>query len=180
MLRFYNERLQNVLQAKPNDAHYALASLEECFKITIATQNVDDLHERAGSRHVIHLHGEILKARSSIDSSLVYPRQETGIQMGELCEKGSQLRPNVVWFGEMIQNFEQACVAVESADIFLVVGTSLEVYPAASLVDVARQDAEKYIVNPDMADKPHGYRWLKAKATEGVPSLVELWKKRKR
>lgn len=106
--------------------------------------------------------------------------EESGIRIVDLCEKGSQLRPNVVWFGEVIHHFGQASVAVESADIFLVVGTSLEVYPAAFLIEMTCQQAEKYIVNPDLTHKPHGYQWLRTKATEGVPTLVESWKKRKK
>ncbi|HEX7026267.1 MAG TPA: NAD-dependent deacylase [Gammaproteobacteria bacterium] len=178
VLRFYNERLQSLLRAKPNAAHYAIASLEECFKVSVVTQNVDDLHERAGSLNVIHLHGELRKARSTVDPNLEYPMKETGIRMGELCEKGSQLRPGVVWFGEAVRNFEQACTAVESADIFLVVGTSLAVYPAASLVDMARGSAGKYIINPELTNKPREYEWIKAKAAEGVPALVKEWKQK--
>ena len=133
VLAFYNQRRDQIRRAKPNAAHKALAALEqEGFRVSVVTQNIDDLHERAGSRHVLHLHGEILKARSSVDARLRYPLPKGGIRLGEVCDKGSQLRPDVVWFGEAVPLFEEACELVSQADFLLVVGTSLAVMPAAS------------------------------------------------
>ena len=135
VLDFYNQRREQIRRAKPNAAHKALAALEQAgFNVSIITQNIDDLHERAGSRSVLHLHGEILKARSSIDERMRYPLPKGGIELGNLCDKGSQLRPDVVWFGESVPLFAGACELVSQADFLLVVGTSLAVMPAASLL----------------------------------------------
>lgn len=170
--RFYNQRRRDVLQAEPNEAHYALRSLEDIFNVTIITQNIDDLHERAGSINIIHLHGEIMKARSSVDENLLYTRT-TDIAMGDLCEKGSQLRPHVVWFGEAVPMMDKAIAAAKTADFFIVVGTSLEVYPAASLVDYVPYDSVKFVVDPEpsgLADE--SFRVITAPASEGVPRVV--------
>jgi NAD-dependent deacetylase len=170
--RFYNQRRRDVVKAEPNDAHRALQSLEEMFSVSIITQNIDDLHERAGSSNVIHLHGEIMKARSSADDQLLYPR--TGdIAMGELCEKGSQLRPHVVWFGEAVPMMDRAISIAKSADFFIVVGTSLEVYPAASLIDYVPYDSVKFVIDPEpngLADE--SFRVVVAPASEGIPRVV--------
>lgn len=170
--RFYNQRRRDVVKAEPNDAHRALQSLEEMFSVSIITQNIDDLHERAGSSNVIHLHGEIMKARSSVDDQLLYPR--TGdIAMGELCEKGSQLRPHVVWFGEAVPMMDRAIAIAKSADFFIVVGTSLEVYPAASLIDYVPYDSVKFVIDPEpngLADE--SFRVVVAPASEGIPRVV--------
>lgn len=146
--RFYNERRTQILAAQPNAAHLALAKLEEYFDVTIITQNIDDLHERAGSNQIIHLHGIITYAQSNLNASLIYPIIGDEIKMGELCELGSQLRPHVVWFGEAVPMIEPAAFLCKKADLFMVIGTSLAVYPAAGLIDYVRKDVKKYIVDP--------------------------------
>jgi len=148
VLRFYNERRKGVLDAQPNEAHKILAQLERNFDVTIITQNVDDLHERAGSTHVLHLHGELMKARSSVDESHVITMKSWELQMGEKCPKGHQMRPYIVWFGEAVPMMEQAVMEAMGADIFVVVGTSLLVYPAAGLLDYAPRQTPKYIIDP--------------------------------
>jgi NAD-dependent deacetylase len=178
VLRFYNERRRGVVNAQPNAAHLALATLEQHARVHIITQNIDDLHERAGSSNVLHLHGEILLARSSVDETLLYATHGNDIHIGDLCERGSQLRPHVVWFGEAVPMMEPAAELVEQADILLVVGTSLAVYPAASLLQFVRPEAEKYIVTLDLAAPPRrDFVWLKQKASVGVPALVGEWRR---
>jgi NAD-dependent deacetylase len=135
VLDFYNERRKNGLTAQPNAGHLALVKLEEKYDVVIITQNVDNLHERAGSTHVIHLHGELFKSRSTADENLVYDIQGWELKLEDVCEKGSQLRPHIVWFGEMVPMIEKAIIEASLADIFIVVGTSLLVYPAAGLID---------------------------------------------
>lgn len=176
VLEFYNQRRRGVVAAQPNAAHLALAQLEASANVHIVTQNIDDLHERAGSTQVLHLHGTIMHARSSADENLLYETQGNDIAIGDRCELGSQLRPHVVWFGEAVPMLEHAIELTAKADIFLVVGTSLAVYPAASLLQLARPDAEKFIVTLDLSEPPRGdFNWLKEKATEGVPKLVAGW-----
>lgn len=148
VLEFYNKRRQQVLEANPNDAHKILVALEDQFDVQIITQNIDDLHERAGSKKVLHLHGEITKSRSSIDHSLVYNIKGSEINLGEKCAKGSQLRPHIVWFGEMVPMMEQAYFLAEKADYFVVIGTSLAVYPAAGLIDYTPNEIPKYLIDP--------------------------------
>lgn len=172
VLDFYNERLKGVRRAEPNAAHRALVELEKKYGVTIITQNVDDLHERAGSTNVIHLHGEITKAKSSVDRNLVYDLGEKEFRIGDRCEKGSQLRPAVVWFGEEVVNYEISRRIAASADIFLVVGTSLQVFPAAALVDEVKPGALKYVVSPELAGVPPGFEWIREKAAVAVPRLV--------
>lgn len=175
VLRFYNERRRGVAQAQPNAAHLALAQLQTNADVQIITQNIDDLHERAGSTNVLHLHGEIMKARSTLDDAL-YDTRGNDIVRGDLCPQGAQLRPHVVWFGEAVPMMEPAIELTLQADIFLVVGTSLAVYPAASLLQFVRPDAEKYIVTLDLSAEPRrDFVWLKEKASVGVPRLVEKW-----
>ncbi len=172
VLRFYNERRRDIRNAEPNEAHIALRELEDVFKVTIITQNIDDLHERAGSSTVLHLHGEIMKARSSVDEALLFPRAED-IQIGEKCPKGSQLRPHVVWFGEAVPMMDKAIAVAKSADFFIVVGTSLEVYPAASLIDYVPWESNKFVVDPQpngLADE--SFRVVQATAVEGIPKIV--------
>lgn len=172
VLRFYNQRRREIRQAEPNEAHYALEQLEDIFAVSIITQNIDDLHERAGSSNVLHLHGEIMKSRSSGDDGLVYAC--TGdINLGDSCEKGWQLRPHVVWFGEAVPLMDRAIKVVKMADFFIVVGTSLEVYPAASLIDYVPYEATKFVVDPTpngLADE--SFRVITATATEGIPRVV--------
>ena len=148
VLKFYNERLKQVISAKPNKGHLVLAELQNHYDLQIITQNVDDLHERAGSKKVLHLHGEIRKMRSSVDEELVYPIKKQEIKLGELCEKGSQLRPHIVWFGEMVPEMDNAISLITQADIIITVGTSLLVYPAAGLINYATPNAIKYLVDP--------------------------------
>ncbi|MBL4752289.1 MAG: NAD-dependent deacylase [Flavobacteriales bacterium] len=173
--KFYNDRRKQVLEAVPNAAHFAVAELEKNFDVTVITQNVDDLHERAGSSNVIHLHGEIRKSQSSIDPSLVYDIDGWELKAGDKCEKGSQLRPHVVWFGEPVPMMEPACLVAESADIFLVIGTSLNVYPAAGLIDVVDQDVPKYVIDPQEVDVTgiKNVTVFKEKASTGVPTLAK-------
>ncbi|WP_458524459.1 SIR2 family NAD-dependent protein deacylase [Onishia taeanensis] len=177
VLRFYDERRDQVRRAAPNAAHRALYALEKAgFRVSIVTQNIDDLHERAGSRDVLHLHGEILLARSSVDAQLRYPLRRGGIRLGDVCDKGSQLRPDVVWFGEAVPRYAEACDLVAEADMLLVVGTSLAVMPAALLLDQVPPDAEAILVDPEAhALAPPGVGRLALPAGEGVPQLVKHW-----
>ena len=169
---FYNQRRKQVLQAQPNAAHHALAALQEVYDVTIVTQNIDDLHERAGSKQVLHLHGEIRKSRSSVDPSLIYPVEGDEIREGELCEHGYQLRPHIVWFGELVPALEEAAYRVSTADIFIVVGTSLAVYPAAGLIHYAPAGSEKYYIDPH-AVALGDYKIIREKAGIGIPEIVE-------
>lgn len=152
VLDFYNQRRKRALEVKPNRGHEILAGLEKDFDVTVVTQNVDNLHERAGSSHVIHLHGSLFESRSCLDESLVYPIKGWELNRGDLCEKGSQLRPNIVWFGEMVPLMEVAAHHASQAEIFIVVGTSMVVYPAAGLIDYVPIDAWKYVVDPNLPD----------------------------
>jgi NAD-dependent deacetylase len=175
VLGFYNARRKQVLDAKPNEAHRALAKLEDKFEVHIITQNIDDLHERAGSTRVLHLHGEILKSRSTIDPSLVYQVKGGNVKLGDKCAKGSQLRPHIVWFGEMVPNMEQAYAIASKADIFLIIGTSLNVYPAAGLVEYAPADTPKYLIDPNAVNNSaqlENVHLIKEKAVKGVADLI--------
>ena len=149
VLRFYNERRKALLSAEPNEGHRIIAGWEEEYRVTVVTQNVDDLHERAGSTDVIHLHGELMKARSTKDSSLVYPMQGWELKEGDLCEKGSQLRPHIVWFGEDVPLMPLAEQVAGTADVLVVVGTSLQVYPAAGLAFSAPDSARRVLIDPN-------------------------------
>jgi NAD-dependent deacetylase len=175
VLEFYNYRRKNVLDAQPNAAHYGLAELEKHFDVTIITQNIDDLHERAGSTKVMHLHGEIFKMRSEKNESLIYEIKDD-IKIGDRAGDGEQLRPHIVWFEEPVPMIEKAVPVVHSADIFVVVGTSLVVYPAAGLVNYAPFEIPKYIVDkriPYTSDIENLVT-IEKPATEGVKELVEL------
>ncbi len=176
VLRFYNERRIAVRKAEPNAAHRALKELEEIFSVTIITQNIDDLHERAGSSKVIHLHGEILKARSSRDETKI-TECLGNIELGDRAADGSQLRPHVVWFGEAVPMMERAIEAAKSADFFIVVGTSLEVYPAASLIDYVPYESPKFLIDPmpsGLADE--SFHVVQSSASEGIPRVVSQLK----
>lgn len=175
VLEFYNERRKNLAEAGPNAAHIALAKLEEKYDVDIITQNVDDLHERGGSSKVLHLHGELKKVRSSVDSSLVYELQGWELKKGDLCEKGSQLRPHIVWFGEPVPLIVKAAALCEQADIMIIIGTSLQVYPAAGLVNYAFAGAPKFYIDPKAASVPYipNLEIIKKIAGEGVPELVD-------
>jgi len=179
VLDFYNRRREQIRKARPNAAHKALAALEQAgFQVSVITQNIDDLHERAGSRHVLHLHGEILNARSSVDERMRYPLSKGDIHLGDLCDMGSQLRPDVVWFGESVPLFTDACDIVSQADCLLVIGTSLAVMPAASLLNYVAYDTPCVVVDPEaQALCPPGGLPFNATATEGVPSLVNQWQR---
>ena len=172
VLEFYNQRRQQVRAAQPNAAHYALVELAKHFRVSIITQNIDDLHERAGSENVLHLHGEILKARSSANSKLVYSLGDKDIHIGDRCERGSQLRPHVVWFGETVTEFPKARKLVEQADLFLVVGTSLSVYPAAGLINQTKLQTQVILVTPKAEQAQSFHQWFKESATIQVPLLV--------
>lgn len=155
VLDFYNQRRKKALEVQPNRGHEILAELEEKFKVTIITQNVDNLHERAGSTNVIHLHGSLFESRSTLDESLVYPIKGWELKEGDKCERGSQLRPNIVWFGEMVPLMEVAAQHARRADVFIIVGTSMAVYPAAGLIDYVPYDTPKYMVDPRIPDGQH-------------------------
>ncbi len=150
VLDFYNQRRKNAYNVAPNEGHLILARLEKHFDVAIVTQNIDNLHERAGSSHVIHLHGELFQARSTADANLIYELDSWELNVGDKCEKGSQLRPNIVWFGEMVPMMEVAVKEVNQADIFIIVGTSMQVYPAAGLIDYVSQNTPVYIIDPNM------------------------------
>jgi len=172
---FYNQRRKSVLEANPNAAHYALARLEEKYHVTIITQNIDDLHERGGSTNVVHLHGIITRSQSSRNPNLTYPINGWEIKMGEKCEMGSQLRAHVVWFGEAVPMIETAARICTEADIFILVGSSLAVYPAAGLVDYVSNEVPKYIIDPKIPYMGDDSSFIKIeeKATVGVVSLVD-------
>ncbi len=175
VLDFYNLRRKDALKALPNDGHKALVKLEEKYEVIIITQNVDDLHEKAGSTNVVHLHGELFKSRSTADENLVYDIKGWELKLGDKCEKGAQLRPHIVWFGEAVPMMDKAIRIVTKADIFIVVGTSLQVYPAAGLVDYVPDSAPKYIVDPNL---PHianipNHQSIQEKAVAGLAKLCK-------
>lgn len=175
VLDFYNERRKNVAAAKPNEAHIGLAALENDFDVTIITQNIDDLHERGGSSHILHLHGEIFKMRSERDESLVYDIRDD-IKLGDKGEDGQQLRPAIVWFEEPVPKIEEAVPLVLAADIFVVIGTSLVVYPAAGLVNYVRNGIPIFIIDkkiPYTSPMPN-MTMIEKSATEGVKELIKL------
>lgn len=175
VLQFYNERRKAVRAAQPNAGHLALAQLSNDFNVFIITQNVDDLHERAGSPHVLHLHGEITKSQSSLDPTLIYPMESDTILPGEKCELGSQLRPFIVWFGEPVPMMDEAIRITATADIFAIIGTSLEVYPAAGLSEYVRPSTAIYLIDPS---PPKGISKkitiIRESASRGVSSLAAI------
>lgn len=175
VLDFYNKRRKQAYQAKPNKGHKALVKLEEQYKVTIITQNVDNLHERAGSGNVLHLHGNLHKARSEKNEELIYEVGRDPIRLGDKAEDGAQLRPHVVWFGEMVPNLQRAAEIVSRADILIVIGTSLAVYPAAGLIDYAPSSIPKFLVDPNKPElyDERGWNFIKKRAEDGVPSLVQ-------
>lgn len=172
---FYNKRRKQILEASPNPGHHALKKLEERFDTTIITQNIDDLHERAGSSKIVHLHGLITMARSTAYPQVLYPIEGWELQPDARCERGSLLRPHIVWFGEAVPEMEKAIMITAKADIFIVVGTSLEVYPAASLIDYAPEHALKYLVDPSAKPMDHipNMTVIREKAGTALPLLVE-------
>ncbi len=173
VLDFYNQRRRQLLKVKPNEAHKALVRLEDKFDVHIITQNIDDLHERAGSRQVTHLHGELLKARSTFDDDLVLDWRDD-IKPGDFCEYNKQLRPHVVWFGEAVPMFEKAAEIISDSELVIIIGTSMQVYPAAGLIEFAPRQAPVYFIDP----KPNIQQSKRLKiinktAVEGVPEVVE-------
>ncbi len=173
VLDFYNERRKKLFSAEPNAGHLALAKLEKSYHVEMITQNVDDLHERAGSKHVLHLHGELKKARSTADPNLIYELKHWELKQGDLCEKGSQLRPHIVWFGEPVPMFEQAIALAKKADIFIVVGTSMVVYPAAGLINYVKNGTPLYYIDPNPSVlRSNNVTIIKEKAGVGLPRLV--------
>ncbi len=177
VLDFYNQRRRQLREVEPNAAHRALVRLEPHYETVIITQNVDDLHERAGSSRIIHLHGELKKVRSTADPSLVY-HWEDDLHLGDTCEKGSQLRPHIVWFGEDVPEMYRAAEEMARADYVLIIGTSMQVYPAAGLVAYAPRHARIWYIDPkprinyELQMMPH-VTVVEAKATEGVPQVVD-------
>ena len=178
--RFYNERRQQLKNAVPNAGHKGLAALEQWFDVKIITQNIDNLHERAGSTSVLHLHGELTKARSTVDPDLVYDIGYKDLGPEDRCAKGSRLRPHIVWFGEAVPAIEEAVTIIEKADIFLIIGTSLVVYPAAGLINYAPRTSSKYLIDPNSIMLPGHLNIdvIKAGASEGVALFAALIKEK--
>lgn len=174
--KFYNERRKQLLNCQPNDGHLILKELEEHFDVEIITQNVDDLHERAGSTKILHLHGELKKARSTVDENLIYDLKDWELTADSKCEKGSRLRPHIVWFGEAVPAILEASEIVSRADILVIVGTSMNVYPAAGLIDYAASNCPIYIIDPNEINMSlYGNRtFIKEKASTGIRKLFEI------
>lgn len=175
VLDFYNERRAQAATAQPNEGHRAIAALEQRYEVVVITQNVDDLHERAGSTRILHLHGELTKARSTSDPAHVREIGAAPIRLGECCAAGGQLRPHIVWFGEEVHHFAEAEAEVASAGRVIVVGTSLTVFPAAGLVRRARFHAEKVLVDIEAGDTPFGFKVLRGSAEKVLPALAVQW-----
>jgi len=175
VLDFYNQRRKQLHEVAPNAGHYALVKLEQKYDVQIITQNVDDLHERAGSKNVLHLHGELKKVRSTTDPNLVYELDGWELKKGDVCEKGSQLRPHIVWFGEPVPMIVPAAELSSKADIFIVVGTSMLVYPAAGLIDYVPARVPKYLVDPNAKEIRHisNLNVVAEKAGTGLVKLVD-------
>jgi NAD-dependent deacetylase len=180
VLRFYNERRQQLASSKPNGGHMGLAALENYFEVNIITQNIDDLHERAGSSRILHLHGELTKARSTVDPSLIYDIGYKDIKPGDNCAKGSQLRPHIVWFGEAVPMMDEAADITSKADIFVVIGSSLNVYPAAGLISYAQPSASLWLIDPKEVAIPINRKVevIKEVASVGIAILTERLMKR--
>ncbi|MDE5423205.1 NAD-dependent deacylase [Ancylomarina sp. DW003] len=174
--RFYNERRKQLLNCKPNEGHLVLHEMEKHFDVEIITQNVDDLHERAGSTQILHLHGELKKARSTVDENLVYEMSDWELTPESKCEKGSRLRPHIVWFGEAVPAISVASEIVSKADILVIVGTSMNVYPAAGLIDYTPSNCPIYIIDPNEVNmSSYGNRtFIKEKASIGLRKLYDL------
>ena len=175
VLNFYNERRRQLKEVKPNAAHEALVELEEKYEVCVITQNIDDLHERAGSKLMVHLHGELRKARSTLDPSLIYDKEDD-INIGDKCEKGSQLRPHIVWFGEAVPMLEKAAMITSNADVLIIVGTSMQVYPAAGLINYVENHVPIYFIDPKPSISENDFKNLTIyaeNATTGVRKLVD-------
>ena len=174
VLNFYNERRRQLFKAQPNEAHRQLVRLEERYDVQSVTQNIDDLHERAGSTNVLHLHGELTKGRSDRNPNLIVEVGDKDIMLGDKAPDGTQLRPHIVWFGEAVPNIEPAAALCEEADIFIVIGTSMAVYPAAGLIHYVPRTADCYVVDPKEVPVSRLVTFIKEVATKGVTQLVEL------
>lgn len=178
VLKFYNERRKQLLETFPNRGHMALAEMEKDYDVSIVTQNVDDLHERAGSTKILHLHGELRKSQSTEDPTLVYDIEGWELNVGDLCEKGYQLRPHVVWFGEAVPAIEEAAVLVAEAEILVIIGTSMNVYPAAGLINYVSPSVPIYLIDPNEVSIAGSSRIsvIRKGAGEGVDELIKLLK----
>ena len=178
VLDFYNDLRHKLYQVQPNLGHQLISELEKYYQVTVVTQNVDDLHERAGSTHVIHLHGELKKVRSERNPNLIYEVDKNHIdtQIGDKAEDGAQLRPHIVWFGEAVPKIEEATEAVSDADIFVIIGTSLNVYPAAGLINYVRKGVPIYLIDPDEVRSPYhqDIHYIQKTASEGMKELSRL------
>lgn len=174
VLHFYNQRRRELEKCVPNAGHYGIAALEKHFDVLVITQNIDNLHERAGSTKILHLHGELTKARSTVDPSLIYDIGYNDINPGDKCAKGSQLRPHIVWFGEAVPMMDEAVRITETADIFVVIGSSLNVYPAAGLINYAPDEASLWLIDPKEVSVPvsRNVNVIRAGASEGVAILT--------
>lgn len=178
VLDFYNKRRKQLLDVKPNEAHYNLKELEKHFDIEIITQNVDDLHERSGSSKITHLHGELLKVRSTFDETMIL-NWKKDLFLGDLCSKKSQLRPHIVWFGEMVPLLDKAIEITKRADILVIIGTSMQVYPAASLIDFVKENTPIYFIDPKPSvseSKFRNHKIIKEIASLGTKKLLTLLK----
>jgi NAD-dependent deacetylase len=174
VMNFYNDRRKQLYECSPNAGHLGLVDLEKDFEVNIITQNIDDLHERAGSSKVLHLHGELKKARSSVDESLIYNIDGWEMKFGDCCAKGSQLRPFIVWFGEAVPAMDDAIPIVENADILVVIGTSLNVYPAAGLVNYAKRGIPIFVIDPERPEVfIRNVAYIQEKAGKGVEILKQ-------
>lgn len=180
VLDFYNQRRKQALHAKPNAGHIVLMNLENDFDVTIITQNIDNLHEKAGSTNVIHLHGQLFQSKSTLDESLVYEIDGWKLNIGDMCKKGSQLRPNIVWFGEMVPMMEIAIDITSKSEIFMIVGTSLVVYPAAGLINYVNSKVPKFVIDPNIPElaKQDNLYLYPEKAGTGVANAANLLKKK--
>ncbi len=173
VLDFYNQRRKQLMEVEPNAGHYALVDLEKVFDVQIITQNVDNLHERAGSSNVMHLHGEMMKVRSIDNDDLIYEMDHWELKLGDKAEDGHQLRPHIVWFGEAVPMIEAAIPIIQQADILIVVGTSMQVYPAAGLISYANTEIPKYYIDPNAGELNYkNLVCLREKAGVGLPKLV--------
>ncbi len=180
VLRFYNERRKQLFEVEPNAGHVGIAGLEDCFDVDIVTQNVDDLHERAGNTKILHLHGELMKARSTINPFLIYELDTWALNLGDKCELGSQLRPHIVWFGEAVPEIPNAIKIVEQSDILVVIGTSLAVYPAASLVHYVKPETPIFVVDPKRPEVlRENVTYIEEKAVKGIEILKSKLEKLK-
>ncbi len=174
VMEFYNFRRKGVIKAQPNRAHILIKELEKKYDVHIVTQNVDDLHERAGSKNILHLHGEIRKARSTGHPSVIIDIEGETLNMGDLCPGGFQLRPHIVWFGEAVDKIPAAIDIVRDAEVLLVIGTSLQVYPAASLIDYAEDNISKYLIDPsDSFYGIRGFKHIRETAVNGMENLIK-------